>query len=142
MPLDKDGSEIPDPTPLTIPSGFRRPETLAEQVQRLVRTHVSRQAQLEGNESFEESEDFDVPDDSPDPSTPFEEVFDPTLGRAITPAEFAAFERIYRDRALKRTVGAFDAEDRLEQLRAGPRRSRKGGGEADTKTPPSETKSE
>lgn len=80
--------ETPDPTPMAMPSGFRRPPTLAEQVARLVRSErFQRQAQEAGFESFEEADDFDVDDDPPDPSTPFEPFFDPALGREITPAD-------------------------------------------------------
>jgi len=61
--LDHDGSEHVDPVPMAVPVGFRRPPTLAEQVQRLVRGEMSRRAELEGKESFEEANDFDVDDD-------------------------------------------------------------------------------
>lgn len=56
--------EYPDPTPVEWPPHLKRPETLAEQIQRLVRTEVSRAAQEAGFESFEESDDFDVDDDT------------------------------------------------------------------------------
>jgi len=92
------GRERPDPKPLEIPSGMKRPETLAEQVQRLVRTQISEEAAAQGFETFEESEDFDVDDDISDPSTPYEVVFDPVLGQEISPAEFRANQVIYRKR--------------------------------------------
>lgn len=98
--LDEFGHEIPDPKPVAIPAGFKRPETLAEQVQRLVRTSISRQAAEQGFETFEESEDFDV-DDEFDPSTPYETFFDPVLGRDISPQEFKANEQAYRAQYLK-----------------------------------------
>lgn len=85
--MDEYGREIPDPHPMEIPLGHKRPETLAEQVQRLVRHSVSAYAALHGHETFAESEDFDVEDDF-DPSTPYEEEFDPVLGRDLTPAHF------------------------------------------------------
>lgn len=96
MRLDEHGHEVPDPTPLVLPSGFRRPETLAEQVARLVRGAMSRRAEEEGFETFEDSEDFDVDDDF-DPRTPFEEVFDPMLGRAVTPEEMHRNGDRYRE---------------------------------------------
>lgn len=98
--LDEYGHEIPDPKPVAIPAGFKRPETLAEQVQRLVRTSISRQAAEQGFETFEESEDFDV-DDEFDPSTPYETFFDPVLGREITPQEFQANQEAYRQQYIK-----------------------------------------
>lgn len=85
MPQNEFGHEIPDPKPVALPSGFKRPETLAEQVQRLVRTHISRQAEAEGMETFDEANDFDISDDPVDPSTPFEPFFDPILGVEVTP---------------------------------------------------------
>lgn len=94
--LDENGWELPDGTPVVIPSGFKRPETLAEQVQRIIRTEASRRAEEAGFESFEEADDFDVGEDDFDPDTPYEEVFDPVLQRAITPAEFAARADYYR----------------------------------------------
>lgn len=63
MRFDDQGRELPDPTPLEIPAGMRRPESLEDQVRRLVRTHMSRQAVAEGNESFEEANDFEIPED-------------------------------------------------------------------------------
>lgn len=85
--LTDDGLEIPDPNPMEIPAGMKRPETLAEQVQRLVRTSISAHAAMKGHETFEEAEDFDIEDDF-DPSTPYELEFDPVLGRELTPAMF------------------------------------------------------
>lgn len=80
--------EHPDPKPVAIPAGFRRPPTLAEQVARLVRSErFNREAAEAGFETFEEADDFDIDDDPPDPSTPFEPFFDPGLGREVTPAD-------------------------------------------------------
>lgn len=95
--LRQGGVENTDPTPLRLPLGFKRPETLAEQVQRLVRTHISRTAEDQGFESFEESEDFDVDDDLGDPTTPYEVVFDPVLRREVSPAEFDRNRDAYRE---------------------------------------------
>lgn len=79
--------ENPDPTPVAIPAGFRRPPTLAEQVARLVRSErFNQQAREAGFETFEEADDFDVGDDI-DPATPYEPYFDPALGREVTPAD-------------------------------------------------------
>ena len=84
--LNENGHEVLDPTPLALPAGFKRPEPLADMMRRLVRTELSRRAEDAGLETFEESEDFDVDDDSL-PGTPFEEFFDPALGRGVTAAE-------------------------------------------------------
>ena len=85
--LDEKGREIPDPTPVSLPVGFQTPEPLDVRIQRLVRTQLSNLADEQGYETFEEAEDFEVPDDDMDPATPFEMEFDPTLGREVSPAE-------------------------------------------------------
>lgn len=61
--LNEDGWEVPDPTPVAWPAGVRRPETLTEQIRRLVRLEVSKAAAEQGMESFEEADDFDMDDD-------------------------------------------------------------------------------
>lgn len=81
------GHEVPDPTPLEIPAGFKRPETLQEQIKRLIRGSLSEYAEMHGHETFEEAEDFEVDDDF-DPSSPFEVFFDPVIGKEITLEEF------------------------------------------------------
>lgn len=118
--LDANGHEIPDPTPIALPTGFRKPETLAETVARLVRHQVSEHAELHGMETFEEADDFDIPDDPSDPSTPFETIFDPILGQEITPADFKAREGHYRELYLKRTKAEnaqLELEDHIRFLR-------------------------
>lgn len=71
------GKELVDPTPMQIPVGFIRPEPLSAQIQRLVRSEISRRATEEGYESFEEAEDFEIEDEYFDPSSPWEMNFDP-----------------------------------------------------------------
>lgn len=61
--IDPLGREINNPLPKVIPSELERPPTLEEQIQRVLRTHVSRQAFLNGFETLEEANDFDIPDD-------------------------------------------------------------------------------
>lgn len=84
--LDERGHEIPDPNPVELPLGMKRPETLAEQVQRLVRTSMSAHAAMHGMETFEEAEDLEVDEDF-DPYTPYEVEFDPVIGRNVTAAD-------------------------------------------------------
>lgn len=117
--LDEHGREIGDPKPVAIPVGFKRPETLAEQVQRLVRTSISRQAEAEGKETFEESEDFDVGDDD-DPRTPYETFFDPVLGRDLSAQEFREHESVYRERYLRAQAEYFAQQDRVEVVSRRP----------------------
>lgn len=77
-PLNPDGSEILDPTPMEPPIGYVRAPSLAEQIRAMV---ISEKLRLEteaaGAESFEEADDFMVDDDF-DPTTPYEVDFDPT----------------------------------------------------------------
>lgn len=70
-----DGSEQPDPTPLEQPLGFRRPETIQDQIRRMIRTEASLYAQENEMDTFEEADDFEVGDDF-DPTTPYELDFD------------------------------------------------------------------
>lgn len=114
--IDFYGREIPDPTPLRVPGGFKRPETLQEQVARLVRGAISREAEEAGFETFDEAEDFDVEDDF-DPRTPFEVVFDPVLGE-ITPHDLRKFEGEYRRKYLSLQQSAFEAEEKAADIAA------------------------
>lgn len=74
--FDHRGHELPDPTPVAIPVGLKRPESLQDQIRRLVRNELSAHAVAHGRESFEEADDFEVEDDPPDPRTPWELDFD------------------------------------------------------------------
>lgn len=75
--LDEKGHEIPDSTPMALPVGFKRPESLQDQIRRLIRSErLAMEASSLGRETFEEADDFDVGDDY-DPTSPYEEVFEP-----------------------------------------------------------------
>lgn len=54
--------EIPDPTPVEMPLGYEKPESLESMIARMVR-NVSLRAEKHGAETFEESDDFDCDDD-------------------------------------------------------------------------------
>lgn len=72
-----DGSESLDDTPLAPPVGYTRQIPLHLQIREMVRSEALRQAaEAAGQESFEEADDFDVEDDF-DPTTPYENDFDP-----------------------------------------------------------------
>lgn len=117
--LDERGWEVPDPTPVALPAGFKRPETLAEQVQRLVRTSISREAELSGQETFEEAEDFEVDDDADDYNTPYETFFDPVLGKDLSPSEFRQHEQRYRQDYLSAQRRYFEHMDRQRAVERG-----------------------
>lgn len=75
--LDKYGAEIGDPIPMAPPLGYQKEPSLSEKIRAMVRgEHVRLAALQAGAETFEEADDFDVGEDV-DPSTPYEEVFDP-----------------------------------------------------------------
>lgn len=76
------GEEIPDPTPVELPVGFTRPKTLQETMRDLLRNEEVRRALARHDmETFEEADDFDIPDEDRDPrfpeNSPYEQDFDP-----------------------------------------------------------------
>lgn len=109
--LTSQGHENLSSEPIQVPLGMKRPETLAEQVQRLVRTSVSEHARMNGMETFEESEDFEIEDDL-DFSTPYETHFDPVLGRDLSADEF----RRNSDRYYKQYLDDQKSEYKSEEL--------------------------
>ena len=60
--FNEKGEHIPDNTPVEIPVGFGVPEDLTSIIKRLVRVESQRAAN-EGEETFEESDDFDIEDE-------------------------------------------------------------------------------
>lgn len=114
--LDKNGHEIPDPTPMVLPTGFRKPEMLADTVARLVRRELSDRAAAAGAETFEEADDFDVGDDF-DPSSPYEQFFDAMLGRDISVKEFQQNPERYKAEVTKKVTDEFKANDKAELLK-------------------------
>lgn len=63
-------AEVPDQTPVELPLGYRPPETLQAMIARLVR-YESDNASKQGNETFEEADDFDC-DDEGEINSPYE----------------------------------------------------------------------
>lgn len=86
--LTKRGKEIVDSTPIQPPLGYKKQESLHEQIRRMVVSEQLRlAAEQAGMETFEEADDFDVGDDL-DPTSPFEEVFEGVgLARGQDPLE-------------------------------------------------------
>ena len=64
--------EHPDPTPVAIPIGQDRPDTMREMVQAYVRQEISAVASERGMGTFEEEDDFEAEDPSELPLTGFE----------------------------------------------------------------------
>ncbi|UDN67897.1 hypothetical protein [robinz microvirus RP_175] len=70
MPLDKDGREVPDTTPVVL--RFRGRETTNfDDIRQFIRREMSDAAARGGQETFEEANDFDVGDDDM-PKSPHE----------------------------------------------------------------------
>ncbi len=103
--LDKHGHEVLDDKPIAMPSGMKNPETLQEQIRRLVKYERSETDQLQA-ETFDEADDFDVGDDF-DPTSPFEQFFDPWIQRDVTPADLQRdadhYKKLY-EAAAKREI--------------------------------------
>lgn len=137
---DENGREVPDPRPVEMPLGMKRPETLAEQVQRLVRRQVSEYAAMHGHETFEEADDLEIDEDF-DPSTPYELEFDPVLGREITAADFQDAQRreYLREQYLAAERNAIRAETRQEAIDEAYKASRKRPATPPADTPPAPT---
>ncbi len=77
-----DRSESLDRTPVEMPIGYQQPETLASQMRRFIKDEVSKQAVAENMGSFEEEDDFEMPDELPLTNyemTDMEEVEEPEV---------------------------------------------------------------
>lgn len=67
--LAPDGRQVPDPTPIAPPIGYKKQPSMVEIVREMVRSErLKQEAEQAGMETFEESEDFEVGDE------PFEEL--------------------------------------------------------------------
>lgn len=87
---DEHGRELPDPTPIAPPIGYKRNPTIAEQIRDMVRSEQLRQAaEQSGMETFEEADDFYVEDDF-DPTNPYEANFDTPATDFTTPSDTPA----------------------------------------------------
>lgn len=96
--LTQHGEEIPDPTPVAPPLGYKKIPSLAEQIrQAILSEKLKEAAAAAGVETFEEADDFDVGDDY-DPRSPYEETFEPSNPAPANPmvevAETKAVEAI------------------------------------------------
>lgn len=74
-----DGYEYPDPTPVEMPTRLRLPQRQVDRVREIVRREMSRAAEAEGFESFEDADDFEI--EGEEPVSPYEEVFEPEAAR-------------------------------------------------------------
>lgn len=80
MDFTNDGKEILSQVPLAVPYDKTRPESLNEQIARMVQSQFSQLASENGKESYEDSFDFGDDDDNDDfnaPLSPFQEDYLP-----------------------------------------------------------------
>lgn len=116
--LWKNETEKPDPRPKEMPVGFKRPPTLQEQVQRLVRSEQLRMyAEQTDQETFEEAEDFNVGDDY-DPQSPWEEQFEGQF-------EHEKELEVKRAAAIKKQKAKPRKEEEFEEEKPLPRKASK-----------------
>lgn len=79
---DEQGRELPDPVPLAPPVGWFKQPSMFDQVRQMVRSeHLRMYAEAQGDESFDEANDFDVDEDN-FPRSQYE-------GEYLTAEEFA-----------------------------------------------------
>lgn len=105
---DRTGAyEKPDPKPLAIPVGFRKPITLEERMKRLLQDDALRRYALQsGIDTPEEFDDFGDDDDPELPKSGYEVVSNPTTGREMTRAESEAFEASVNDKVSRKVAEA------------------------------------
>lgn len=68
--LNEHGAEVLDDTPVAVPLRLHQP-TMYDYVRKMIREQMSREAADNGEETFEEADDFMVGDDY-DPQSPYE----------------------------------------------------------------------
>lgn len=73
--LDSQGREIPDPTPMAPPVGYKKQESLFDIVREQIRQQLRIAAEEAAVETEEDADDFDIGDDY-DPEAPTEYDFD------------------------------------------------------------------
>lgn len=91
--IGKDGREYGDDTPIAPPVGYKRQPTMVEIIRSQVRDALlARDLAAQGVETFEEADDFEIGDDY-DPSTPYENDFDPPIREVLSEAAAAVAAR-------------------------------------------------
>lgn len=78
--LTPDGYELPDPTPMAPPVGYKKQPSMVEHIRNMVRSEQLRaHVEAQGAESFEEADDFEVDDDDRLPISAYEAFFEPEV---------------------------------------------------------------
>lgn len=80
--LDEFGREVPDPTPMAPPIGYKPSQSIADLVRQAVQSEALKfYAEQQGADTFEEADDFGLDEEEPDEfdtrNAPWEQQFDP-----------------------------------------------------------------
>lgn len=122
--LDENGYELLDGRPMEPPLGFVRRPSLTEQIRDMVRSEALRQAaEAAGAETFEDADNFDTGEDDYDPSSPYEQYFEPTPVeelRARARADKAERERVLSGRSAEPVAPAKPAPEPPKAAEAPP----------------------
>lgn len=82
--LDENGKFEPDATPMAPPIGYKKQPSMVEIVRNMVRSErLAAELAAQGQETFEEADDFDVDDDPPDMRSGWENDFDPPVSELV-----------------------------------------------------------
>lgn len=128
--LDEFGREIPDPVPVAIPVGMSANPTLRDLIRKMVAEQLFKQAVHEaGAETFEEADDFDIPDDPLDPSTPYEMEFE---GLPIMQMRDKDGRLLPPDEVVQRIKEQYNGRSSVDQSRVDDDRG--GAGQSDKKS--------
>lgn len=107
QPRHHNGYEVPDPMPVEMPIGFKKPLTIQEQIARALRSERIKQAQeARGEETFEDSMDFNTGEDETLPVTPHElrDMEEEKLSEAAADAQ-ARLDALRAAQALRKSRG-------------------------------------
>lgn len=85
--LDENGKERLNPRPKTIPSDLQKPLNLEQRIRKLMRAELSRQAEAQGHESWEEANDFDVSEENDAPDSRYTLMDDEILTPVSPPPQ-------------------------------------------------------
>lgn len=96
------GEKIANPKPVAIPARFERPESLEQQMARMVRTTLAAQQAAQGMDSFDEYDDFEEDDSN------WDSQFVVTELEATVPQPTVATPKAPQDEA---PTGAPDPDD-------------------------------
>lgn len=85
-PLNALGQEVPDPTPMAPPIGYKPSVSLRDQIREMIRSEaLAAYADSQDVDTFEEADDFNVEDDeSYDPQSPWELEYEPLAPGELT----------------------------------------------------------